>query len=123
LTFLLDPDGVKIHWMTDGRHDRTGLFSDNTSVEPSIRRGPEKLPLNLKEWNKLKLAIEGDKVTLTLNEVIICERNLEPTNQRNFGLFHFAEESEVRVRNVTYRGDWPKTLPQTQELAHPMGNP
>jgi hypothetical protein len=119
LTFLLDPDGVRIHWMTDGRYDRTGLFSDNESVEPSIRRGPERLPLKEKSWNTLKLALVGDKVTLTLNDVIVCERSLEPTNQRNFGLFHFAEESEVRVRNVTYRGDWPKALPQGQELTGP----
>jgi tetratricopeptide (TPR) repeat protein len=123
LAFLLDPDGVKIHWMTDGRYDRTGLFSDNETTEPSVRRGPDRLPLKDKAWNRLKLQLVGDKVTLTLNDTVVCERNLEPTNQRNFGLFHFAEESEVRVRNVTYRGDWPKTLPQVQELAAPAPKP
>ena len=25
LTFLLEPDGVKIHWMTDAQYDRSGL--------------------------------------------------------------------------------------------------
>jgi hypothetical protein len=117
LTFLLEPDGLMIHWMTDAQHDRSGLQSGNSNVEPSIRRGPEKLPLKTKEWNRLKLALTGDKVTLTLNGTTICERNLEATNQRNFGLFHFADETEARVRNVSYRGDWPKTLPATQELA------
>ena len=29
---LLEPDGVKIHWLTDGRWDRTGLVADN--VDP-----------------------------------------------------------------------------------------
>ena len=44
---------------------------------------------------------------------------IEPTNQRQFGLFHYANESTVRVRKIHYRGDWPKTLPPTkqQELA------
>lgn len=123
LTFLLAPEGVRIHWMTDAKHDRTGLLPDNVSSEPSIRRGPDTLPLKPKDWNKLKLALVGDQVTLTLNDVVICERNLEPTNQRSFGLFHFADESEVRVRKVTYRGDWPKTLPERQELALPGGKP
>ena len=111
LAFLLDPAGVSIHWLTDAQHDRTGLAPDNLTVEAANRKGPGPLPLKAGAWNRLKVAVAGDVVTLTLNDVPIYERTLEPTNQRVFAFFHYAAESEVRVRNVTYRGDWPKVVP------------
>ncbi len=111
LAFLVEPDGLKIHWMTDAQYDRTGLPPENVAIEPDRRRGPDRPPLKPGEWNKLKLALVGDVVTLTLNEVVVYERPLEPSNHRDFGLFRFADETEARVRNVTYRGQWPKTLP------------
>jgi hypothetical protein len=41
------------------------------------------------------------------------------SNQRQLGLFHYADETDVRVKNVIYRGNWPKTLPslRDQELS------
>src|SRR5262249_4978604 len=98
LTFLLGPEGVKVHWLTDAQYDRSGLAPDNTGVEPGHRRGPASLPLKSQEWNQLRLAVSGDKVTLTLNGQEIYERELESTNRRTFGFFHYADESEVRVR-------------------------
>lgn len=116
LAFLLDPDGVKIHWCTDAQHDRTSLQPDNVAVEQAHRRGSEKLPFKEKDWNKLKLSLFGNQVTLRLNDVEIYERELEPTNLRIFGLFHYADESEIRARNMVYRGNWPKTLPGNEDL-------
>jgi hypothetical protein len=122
LTFLLEPTGVRIHWLTDAQHDRTNLPHDNATEEPAHRRGPKAVPLKEKDWNSLKLSLRGDLVTLSLNGVEVYERPLEVTNQRIFGLFHFADQTEVRVRKVTYRGDWPRTLPplEEQELAGPV---
>jgi hypothetical protein len=116
LVFLLDPEGVRIHWLTDGIHDRTGLHPDNVATEPKNRRGPAKLPLKPKAWNHVKLALAGDTVSLHLNGVEIYQRGLEPTNQRTFGLFHYADDTTMRVRNVTYRGQWPRRLPGPDEL-------
>jgi hypothetical protein len=109
LVFLLDPEGVKLHRLTDAAYDRTGLAPDNVTDEPANRVG--KVPLKPGAWNSASLTLEGDTVTLRINDVEIYHRTLEATNQRIFGLFHFADESEVRVRNVTYRGDWPKAAP------------
>ena len=119
LTFLLDPEGVRIHWMTDAQYDRTGLAHDNVFEEPANRRGAAKLPLIADDWNTLKLALTGDVVDLYLNGQHIYQRTLEPTNQRIFGLFHYAGESTARVRDVTYRGNWPRELPviEKQQLA------
>ena len=121
LCFLLQPNGVKIHWLTDGAYDRTGLHPDNVVDEPENRRGPATLPLKNDAWNKLQLDLTNDTVQLYLNSQLIYERTLERTNQRSFGLFHYADHSEARVRSIVYRGKWPRKLPAIaeQELADP----
>jgi Protein of unknown function (DUF1583) len=118
LAFLLEPDGVKVHRLTDAQHERTGLAPDNAAVEPENRRGPASLPLKAGEWNRLQVTLSGDKVALRLNGQLIYERMLETTNQRLFGLFHYADETEARFRKVTYRGEWPRTLPDQLISSH-----
>ena len=113
LAFLLDPDGVKIHRITDGKHERSGLDPANASDVPTDRRGSGKLPLKLKGWNRVKLAIKGDEVSLTLNGDLVYVHKIESTNQREFGLFHYADQTEARIRNVSYQGAWPLALPES----------
>ncbi len=113
LAFLLEPDGVKIHWLTDAQFERNGLKADNACSEADTTRGPSSLPLKPKDWNRLVLSLAGDRVTLRLNQTEIAVRRLEPANQRIFGLFHYADETEVRVRNVSYAGQWPRKLPES----------
>jgi hypothetical protein len=115
LAFMLEPEGVKIHWITDGAYESSGLNIDNLTVEPNNRRGG-KLPLNDKAWNKMRLTLKGDVVTLQLNGQDVYERPVESTNQRFFGLFHYNDRSEARVRQASYKGDWPKRLPAGEEI-------
>jgi hypothetical protein len=119
LALLLDPPGIRIHWITDGRYDATPLAPDNVTDEPGNRRGPQPLPLRPNAWNQVALTVKGDDVLLSLNGQLVYERRLESTNQRTFGLFHFADQTEARVRNVVWRGTWPRQLPPVaqQELA------
>ena len=119
LAFLLDHSGVKIHWITDRRYERFAIDPANVSEDPSNRRGPSPLPLQNDAWNRLKIDVKGNVVQLALNGEPIYERVLEDSNQRTFGLFHYADRTEARVRNVVWRGDWPKQLPpiHQQELA------
>ena len=37
--------------------------------------------------------------------------------QRTFGLFHYADATRARVRNVTYQGEWSRTLPPNLRAA------
>ncbi len=111
LVFLIEREGVKIHRLTDGAHERSGLSPENLCDEPENRRGSGPLPLKPQAWNHLVLRLEGDKVTIELNGQPVFERRLEPENQRTFGFFHYADETQVRARNVTYQGNWPKALP------------
>ena len=107
LAFLLEPDGVKVERIADAPYDRGGSAADVTPSKMTPRPG---------DWNKMTLAVIGDTLTLKLNDAIVLERPIEPTNQRTFGLFHHADEAEARVRNVTYQGDWPKQKPQNLQF-------
>jgi hypothetical protein len=111
IAFLLEPDHVHIHRLTGAGYERSELKFDNVSDEPDNRRGPAKLPLKENAWNRAKLAVAGDTVSVSLNGVEVYQRRIESTNQRTFGLFHYADETEARVRNIQYRGNWPKQLP------------
>lgn len=119
MAFILQPEGVRIHWITDNSWDDSGLRPDNFLTAPSHRRGPPRLPLIVNSWNELTLALHQQKASLSLNGQLIYECPLDAGNRRTFGFFHFADQTESRVRSVTMRGSWPTSLPSTaeQELA------
>ena len=116
LAFLLDPSGIRLHWMTSptsgilGADDPSGLPADNVIDEPGNRRGSTPLPLKTGEWNRMKVALEGDTLTLELNGQAVYERKLEPENTRQFSFFHEKHRTAARVRHVVLRGQWPQTL-------------
>ncbi|MCA9069140.1 MAG: DUF1583 domain-containing protein, partial [Planctomycetaceae bacterium] len=112
LAFLLEPGGVRVHWITDGEHDWTGLPEDNATLEPLYRRGPRPLPLKDEDWNAVEFSRSGNKITLTLNGKLIYQRPLDFAGDTNFGLFRDPSKSGVRVRNVILTGDWPESIPE-----------
>ncbi|HEY2253711.1 MAG TPA: DUF1583 domain-containing protein, partial [Planctomycetaceae bacterium] len=119
LALLLDPSGVREHWITDHRYERSDLTPDNSFERPQNRRGKGELPLKADDWNRVRLTLRGATLTLNLNGQLVYERELEPTNLRTFGLFHYVGKSEVRARKVVMRGAWSKSLLPVaeQELA------
>ncbi len=110
IAFLLEPDGVKVHWLTTGKSDLSGISTDNAAVEPANRRGPGKLGLKSGEWNAVKLALEGDKLTIALNGQPVYERPLERELSRQFGLFHYKDRTSAQARNVVLKGRWPESV-------------
>ena len=111
LAVMLEPEGAKLHWLTDSWHDKSGVKFDNLGDA----KGP-KVPLKVKQWNKAKLSVKGDTVTVEVNGTVVFERAIEATNQRTFGLFHYSDRSEARVRNVYLSGSWSKQLPTAEQL-------
>ncbi len=111
LVLLVEPGGVRLHRLTDGRHDRSGLGPDVAADEPEARRGATSLPLKAGDWNRATLAVSGNSMSLKINDVVVFERRIEVATPRTFGLFHYVGESEVRVRNVVHRGHWPRSIP------------
>ena len=119
LCFLMDPKGIKVHWLTDGIFDCTELSPDNETVEVAKRRGPKSLPLIANAWNRASVTLNGDVINIVLNDQLVYQRTLESTNQRHFGFFYFSDQSELLVRNVQWTGKWPRELMpvQDQELS------
>ena len=115
MVFYLQPDGVRIHWLTDGSLDRTELGPENFLGLPPDETSSSRLPLKPGEWNQLKISIHESKATLHLNGTQICEATVDASNDRVFGLFHYSDQTEARVRNVRMRGSWPKTVPGLKE--------
>jgi len=115
--FLIGGGGVRLHRVTSGRFERGGLEPDNRSDVIS----EVELPLVEGQWNRARLVLRGDELTLELNGEEAARHTLTTAEQRSFGLFHFADQTEARVRNVVWRGDWPRELPPVaeQELAAP----
>lgn len=109
LAFLLRPDGVALHWLPVDSGETLFLSADNEVVVPQDRRGPAALPL-IQGWNKASLRIQGDAVMLSINDVDVYEHTLRPEDSRQFGLFYFRDQSELRVRNMVLTGDWPESL-------------
>lgn len=112
MVFLLRPDAVRLHWLTDGVFDPTDA---DPAAEFTEQPHAGLLPFKLGQWNRLQLQLTGDVVNLYLNGEAIFSRQLEATNQRVFGLFHYADQTEARVRNAAWVGNWPKVLPDTQQ--------
>ena len=96
LVLLIALDGVKTHVLTNAQHERSGLLADNVADPGALKRGPKELPLKPGEWNTVVLTIKGSLATVALNGVDVFEQTLDSGNSREFGLFHFADETEVR---------------------------
>lgn len=114
LVFLMDPGGVRLHWLTDNTGEWTGLTEDSTVVEPLNRRGPRNLPLKSDEWNSVSLKLSEGAVLLSLNGEEIYQRSLEDVTGTHFGIYHDRNKSSVQVRNVVLTGDWPEKLSAEQ---------
>ncbi len=115
LAFLICPDAVRLHWLTEGAADWTGLSSTNAADDPAGQLAAGKIPLKDRDWNTLVLSIQDAKLLLTLNDKPIYQRAIPPDANRRFGFFHDRETEAVRVRNAVLTGDWPETLPNDQQ--------
>ncbi|MGV3486416.1 MAG: DUF1583 domain-containing protein [Planctomycetaceae bacterium] len=116
--FLIRPDGVYLHRLTDGRHDASEMRADNSRritgddgsvIRPSLKEG----------WNRAELRIESDRVNLWVNGDRIGTHPIASGESRTFGFFHYRDQARARIRNVHLAGDWPRELPtlQNQPLA------
>ena len=110
LAMLLERDGVAEHWITDAQFEASNLAPGNRRIVAEDQRSQDTLPLKPGQWNKMRFECIGDKVTLHLNEIEVYQRLLPEAPFQTFGLFHFADQTEARVRNVVLSGDWAKTL-------------
>ena len=122
VAFLIRSSGVQLHRLTDGSYETSDLTTDNAIP----LEGASAVEIKEKDWNKFKLSLKGDRMILAVNAKEVAHFTVtEKTSQRYFGLFRYSNQTHSRVRNLIYRGGWPKVLPlvKDQELAYPMGGP
>ncbi|GAA4455508.1 DUF1583 domain-containing protein [Novipirellula rosea] len=122
LVFLIEPTGVKAHWVTDAESDWTGLPADNALLEPLARRGPRPLPLRDNQWNHVVLRRRDDNVSVTLNHTLIYERAIDELDDTRIGFYHDPSKETVRVRAAKLSGDWPQTI-DVDKWLRPEGAP
>jgi hypothetical protein len=112
IAFLIEADRVRLHWLTEGTGDWTGLPTDNAVDDPQGQRSARALPFKPNDWNEMVVALKDNSVILRLNGTDIYARALPADAGRRFGFYHHREREEARVRNAVLSGDWPTELPQ-----------
>jgi len=109
--FIIRPDGVWLHQLTDGKNATSGIRPDN-----AIRVAGSTECISLKPgWNRAELRLEQDRLELWLNENLIATHVIKPSQSRTFGLFHYRDQTRVNVRNVRLTGEWPRTMPALEQ--------
>jgi len=115
LAYLIDEDGLREHRITDGLYERQGL----SPLPDNDRLLSDSLPLITSHWNRVTLQFIGSAVLLQLNGQMVHQTGLHNSDERRFGLFHYSDHTEARIRHLRWRGDWPLNVPaiKQQELA------
>jgi hypothetical protein len=116
--FLLRTDGVRVHRITHLTDEPLSLLSNN---EEPLSPPSQGVKWKEKSWNRVRLELKGDQLTIDVNGDVVGTIPIkDPAHVRHVGLFRYGTVTS-RVRNMKYRGQWPKTLPSVaeQELAKP----
>jgi tetratricopeptide (TPR) repeat protein len=120
--FLLDPAGVKLHYLTDAADGWTDLAADNAVDDPAGRKANPKLKAG--DWNTVALSTTADRVKVEVNGEVVYDGALPAGAGRKFGLFHYRDRTAARVRNVVLTGDWAKAVePAAVAFAAPSATP
>ena len=121
MVFLLTPDGLQLHHITDGRFEGTWAAPANQLPLLAVA-GP---PLNNNAWNQVQPRLTGDTLNLSVNGTHFHSQILATDHSRHFGLFYYSDVSEARIRKIRWRGSWLKTLPAIpeQELCNAPSQP
>jgi predicted Zn-dependent protease len=113
VSFLLQPDGVKLHWITDSNWDAEvfGIEPSNLIDDPAATKSKGPLPLKPGEWNTMDVAYLDETFNLTLNGQKIYQCSTRSIDEAFFGFFRYKDQTAARVRNIVLTGDWPEKFP------------
>ena len=80
-----------------------------------MQQNKQPLPLNADAWNTVQVRFTDGQMTLVLNDTVVYTAQLSQPGPPTFGMFRYSGETGARVRNLTFTGDWPRTVPETQQ--------
>ncbi len=76
ILFNLKPNGDYLTVRYNGTEDNLVLWTFNKGVRKFVKRGPEDVPLNRKEWHTMKISVHGTALEGYLNGRKILEYTL-----------------------------------------------
>jgi hypothetical protein len=87
ILFNVKPNGDYLTVRFNGMEDNLVLWTFNKGVRKFVKRGPEEVPLKLKEWYTMKIAVHGTKLEGYLNGRPILEYTLPEPVSGKVGLW------------------------------------
>ena len=81
ILFNLKPNGDYLTVRFNGKEDNLVLWTFNKGVRKFVKRGSEEMPLPMKQWQSMKIAVHGTKLEGWLNGKLLLEYTLpEPVS-------------------------------------------
>jgi hypothetical protein len=81
ILFNLKPNGDYLAVRFNGKEDNLVLWTFNKGVRKFVKRGAEEVPLKMKEWHTMKVAVHGARLEGYLNGKLLLEYALpEPVS-------------------------------------------
>ncbi len=109
--YILRPDGVRLHWMTEGGNSWKTPHDFEASVETAERGKPQ---LREGDWNQVTIQIIDATIQIHLNDALVFEQEARILPQGLvFGLFHYADKTNARIRDIELTASWPEKIPKT----------
>jgi hypothetical protein len=87
ILFNVKPNGDYLAVRFNGMEDNLVLWTFNKGVRKFVKRGPEEVPLKLKEWYTMKIGVHGTKLEGYLNGKLILEYTLPEPVSGKVGLW------------------------------------
>jgi hypothetical protein len=87
ILFNVKPNGDYLAVRFNGMEDNLVLWTFNKGVRKFVKRGPEEVPLKLKEWYSMKIAVHGTKLEGYVNGKLILEHTLSEPVSGKVGLW------------------------------------
>lgn len=81
------------HWITRGEWDTDllGIVVDNVHTPSECRRGPESLPLQEVEWNRVSMTLDDGTLRISLHDMLVFEGPAQGIPDPLFGLYRLQQ--------------------------------
>jgi len=87
ILFNVKPNGDYLAVRYNGMEDNLVLWTFNKGVRKFVKRGPDEVPLKVKEWHTMKIAVHGTKLEGFVNGKLILEYTMAEPVSGKVGLW------------------------------------
>lgn len=87
ILFDLKPNGDYLAVRFNGKEDNLVLWTFNKGVRKFVKRGTEEVPLQMKEWYSMKIAVQGTRLEGYLNGKLLLQYTLPESVSGRVGVW------------------------------------